>query len=108
MVKNLPGLILHMLSPDEWFLSINNLLHLIQQMHYLTMFSCTIRTLHRGIKRMFSMSLWTLVNINSNSEHAYALCWITVAIILHNLIIDVGGNFIGNQAGRQTERSLFS
>jgi hypothetical protein len=32
------------------------------------------------------------VNINSNSEHAYALCWITVAMILHNLIIDVEGN----------------
>jgi DDE superfamily endonuclease len=34
--------------------------------------------------------LW--VNINSNSEHAYALRWITVAIILHNLVIDVEGN----------------
>ena len=32
------------------------------------------------------------VNINSNSEHAYALRWITVAIILHNLVIDVEGN----------------
>ena len=32
------------------------------------------------------------MNITSNSKHAYALCWITVAIILHNLIIDVEGN----------------
>lgn len=32
------------------------------------------------------------VNINSNSEHAKALNWITVAIILHNIIIDVEGN----------------
>lgn len=32
--------------------------------------------------------LW--VNINSNLEHA--LCWITVAIILHNLIIDIEGH----------------
>jgi hypothetical protein len=32
------------------------------------------------------------VNINSNSDHANALNWITVAIILHNLIIDVEGN----------------
>ena len=32
------------------------------------------------------------VNINSNVEHAKALSWITAAIILHNLIIDVEGN----------------
>jgi hypothetical protein len=32
------------------------------------------------------------VNINSNVEHAKALRWITTAIILHNLIIDVEGN----------------
>jgi hypothetical protein len=38
--------------------------------------------------------LW--VNINFNSEHAQALCWITVAIILHNLIIDVEGNSFGS------------
>jgi hypothetical protein len=36
------------------------------------------------------------VNINSNSEHAYVLCWITVAIILHNLIIDVEENSLAS------------
>ena len=33
--------------------------------------------------------LW--VNINSNTDHVRACRWITVAIILHNLIIDVEG-----------------
>jgi DDE superfamily endonuclease len=32
------------------------------------------------------------VNINSNLDHARALRWVTVAIILHNLIIDVEGD----------------
>jgi hypothetical protein len=32
------------------------------------------------------------VNINSNKDHVDALRWITVAIILHNLIIDVEGH----------------
>ena len=31
------------------------------------------------------------MNINSNLDHAKALQWITTAIILHNLIIDVEG-----------------
>ena len=36
------------------------------------------------------------VNINSNSDHVKACCWITIAIILHNLVIDVeGGNTVG-------------
>ena len=36
--------------------------------------------------------LWGLhVNINSNADHIRACQWIMVAIILHNLIIDVEG-----------------
>jgi hypothetical protein len=31
------------------------------------------------------------VNIRSNEDHKKALQWVTVAIILHNLIIDVEG-----------------
>ncbi|KIY60885.1 hypothetical protein CYLTODRAFT_264712 [Cylindrobasidium torrendii FP15055 ss-10] len=31
------------------------------------------------------------VNINSNSEHVQACRWITIAIILHNMVIDVEG-----------------
>jgi hypothetical protein len=31
------------------------------------------------------------VNINSNEDHIRALRWVTVAIILHNLVIDVEG-----------------
>ena len=29
------------------------------------------------------------LEINSNEQHVDALCWITAAIIIHNLIIDV-------------------
>lgn len=36
--------------------------------------------------------LWGLcVNINSLEDHIHACCWITISIILHNLIIDVEG-----------------
>jgi hypothetical protein len=45
-----------------------------------------------ALKGRFQCLRGLRVNINSNSEHAYALRWITVAIILHNLIIDVEGN----------------
>jgi DDE superfamily endonuclease len=45
-----------------------------------------------ALKGRFQCLRGLRVNITSNSEHAYALCWITVAIILHNLIIDVEGN----------------
>ena len=31
------------------------------------------------------------VNINSNHDHLQACGWITIAIILHNLVIDVEG-----------------
>lgn len=37
--------------------------------------------------------LW--VSINSHKDHLQACCWITVAIILHNLIIDVEGSVSG-------------
>jgi hypothetical protein len=37
------------------------------------------------------------VNINNNQDHIAACRWITVAIILHNLVIDVdGGNAVTN------------
>ena len=32
------------------------------------------------------------VNIKSNKDHVDALCWVTAAIILHNLIIDIEGH----------------
>ena len=31
------------------------------------------------------------IKINSKTEHVAACCWITIAIILHNLVIDVEG-----------------
>ena len=45
-----------------------------------------------ALKGHFQCLCGLQVNITSNSEHVYAFCWITVAIILHNLIIDVEGN----------------
>jgi hypothetical protein len=45
-----------------------------------------------ALKGRFQCLRGLRVNINSNSDHANALNWITVAIILHNLIIDVEGN----------------
>jgi hypothetical protein len=60
-----------------------------------------------ALKGRFQCLCGLRVNINSNSEHAQALHWITVAIILHNLIIDVEGNsfashFLPNH-GREQE-----
>ena len=36
------------------------------------------------------------VSINSPNDHIHACHWITVAIILHNLIIDVEGTASGD------------
>lgn len=46
------------------------------------------------------------VNINSSDDHIQACCWITVSIILHNLVIDVEGiagveHFQPNHPGAQ-------
>jgi hypothetical protein len=45
-----------------------------------------------ALKGRFQCLRGLRVNINSKSDHAEALRWITVAIILHNLIIDVEGD----------------
>ncbi|KAF8550719.1 hypothetical protein OG21DRAFT_1478432 [Imleria badia] len=37
------------------------------------------------------------VNINSKRQHRAACHWITIAIILHNLVIDVDGMVMGTQ-----------
>jgi len=39
------------------------------------------------------------VNINSKRQHRAACRWITIAIILHNLVIDVYGMVMGTQFG---------
>jgi len=45
-----------------------------------------------ALKGRFQCLRGLRVNINSNVEHSKALHWITAAIILHNLIIDIEGN----------------
>ncbi|KAJ7260034.1 DDE superfamily endonuclease-domain-containing protein [Mycena haematopus] len=47
------------------------------------------------IKGRFQSLRGLHVDINSNEDHYEALCWITVAIILHNLVIDVEGEESG-------------
>jgi hypothetical protein len=44
-----------------------------------------------ALKGRFQCLRGLRVNINSNTDHIMACRWITVAIILHNLIIDVEG-----------------
>lgn len=44
-----------------------------------------------ALKGRFQCLRGLCVNINSNADHIKACQWITVAIILHNLIIDVEG-----------------
>ena len=49
-----------------------------------------------ALKCRFQCLCGLQVNINSNSDHVKACCWITIAIILHNLVIDVeGGDPVG-------------
>lgn len=54
-------------------------------------------------------SLWGLrVNIFDNYDHKMACWWVSIAIILHNLIIDVegsdsGGEFMPNHTASQEE-----
>jgi len=48
-----------------------------------------------ALKGRFQCLRGLRVNINSNSDHIKACRWITVAIILHNLIIDVEGEVSG-------------
>jgi hypothetical protein len=49
-----------------------------------------------ALKGQFQCLRGLRVNINSNSNHVKACRWITIAIILHNLVIDVeGGNSVG-------------
>jgi hypothetical protein len=50
-----------------------------------------------ALKGRFQCLCGLHVNINSNSDHLKACRWITIAIILHNLVIDVEG---GNSAGQ--------
>jgi hypothetical protein len=61
-----------------------------------------------AIKGRFQSLRGLRVNINSNDEHYEALRWITVAIILHNLVIDVegesaGAEFVHNHTHEQEE-----
>ena len=44
-----------------------------------------------ALKGRFQCLCGLRVNIKSNEDHKKALQWVTVAIILHNLIIDVEG-----------------
>lgn len=48
-----------------------------------------------ALKGRFQALRGLRVKIKSNEEHKKALQWITVAIILHNLIIDVEGHESG-------------
>ena len=48
-----------------------------------------------ALKGRFQCLRGLRVNINSNADHIRACRWITVAIILHNLIIDVEGEVSG-------------
>ena len=48
-----------------------------------------------ALKGRFQCLRGLRVNINSKSDHIKACRWITVAIILHNLIIDVEGEVSG-------------
>jgi len=50
-----------------------------------------------ALKGQFQCLQGLRVNINSNSDHVQACHWITIAIILHNMVIDVEG---GNSAGQ--------
>ena len=50
-----------------------------------------------ALKGRFQCLRGLRVDINSNLDHAKALQWITVAIILHNLVIEVEGRASGVQ-----------
>ena len=60
-----------------------------------------------ALKGRFQCLRGLRVNINSKQDHYKACRWITVAIILHNLIIDVEGNesaaYFGNVHGPEEE-----
>lgn len=48
-----------------------------------------------ALKGRFQSLRGLRVNINSNSDHIKACRWVTVAIILHNMVIDVDGETSG-------------
>ncbi len=48
-----------------------------------------------ALKGRFQCLRGLRVNINSNNDHIKACRWITIAIILHNLVIDVEGQVSG-------------
>ena len=100
MVRSLLGLIPPMLATLKPSLSINVQLHLILPAN--TIFDHVVAHLcvqsehcMGALKGRFQCLCGLQVNIGSNLEHAKALCWVTVAIILHNLILDVEGNTFG-------------
>ena len=39
------------------------------------------------------------IDINSNANHVEACCWITIAIIIHNMVIDIEGTNAGESFG---------
>ena len=64
-----------------------------------------------ALKGRFQCLRGLRVNINSNRDHAEACRWITIAIILHNMVIDIDGsnsvfNFgnIHNQRDEEEDR----
>ena len=66
-----------------------------------------------ALKGRFQCLCGLPVNINSNGDHVKACRWITIAIILHNLVIDVEcGDSVGQfgdmhwQAEAEVDREL--
>jgi hypothetical protein len=57
-----------------------------------------------ALKGRFQSLRGLRVNINSNNEHYEALRWVTVAIILHNVVIDVEGESSGAEFGHMHNR----
>ena len=98
--KNLHGQTQHTLLMHAQFQSTENQQPSIQKMLH---FDCTVSHFQvqsehcmGALKCRFQCLCGLQVNINSNSDHVKACCWITIAIILHNLVIDVeGGDSVG-------------
>ena len=109
--KNLHGQTLHTPSMHTQFpstenqqLSIQKMLHLIALSHTFE-FDLNIAWVHWKA----DSNVYTDYNIDSNSDHVKACHWITIAIILHNLVIDVeGGDSVGQfgDIHRQAEEEV--
>jgi hypothetical protein len=97
--KNLRGLIQHMVLIHVQSQFTGSQPPLIQQMLFFDKVVAHLRVRSEhcmgALKGRFQCLRGLRLNINTKREHNMACRWITIAIILHNIIIDVEGQEFG-------------